>query len=49
MLRYRLYIPQDVQNPGGVVLLHGVHHLGIEDPRLWKLARALASAGIQKS
>jgi hypothetical protein len=44
-LHYRLYIPQDVKNPGGVVLLHGVHHLGIEDPRMWSLARALASAG----
>jgi len=45
-LRYRLYIPQDVKYPGGVVLLHGVHHLGIEDPRLWNLARALAGAGV---
>jgi dienelactone hydrolase len=45
-LRYRLYIPQDVKNPGGVLLLHGVHHLGIEDPRMWNLARALASAGV---
>jgi pimeloyl-ACP methyl ester carboxylesterase len=46
LLRYRLYIPQDVKNPGGVLLLHGVHHLGIEDPRMWSLARALASAGV---
>src|SRR5258708_9893521 len=46
-LRYRLYIPQDVKNAGGVVLLHGVHHRGIEDPRLWNLARALASAGVE--
>ena len=45
-LRYRTYTPQDVQNPGGVVLLHGVHHLGIDDPRLWNLARALAGAGV---
>jgi pimeloyl-ACP methyl ester carboxylesterase len=45
-LRYRLYIPQDIKNPGGVVLLHGVHHLGIEDPRMWNLARALAGAGV---
>jgi dienelactone hydrolase len=46
LLRYRLYVPQDVKNPGGVVLLHGVHHLGIEDPRMWSLARALAGAGV---
>jgi hypothetical protein len=45
-LRYRIYTPQDVQDPGGVVLLHGVHHLGIDDPRLWNLARALAGAGV---
>jgi dienelactone hydrolase len=45
-VRYRLYVPQGVKNPGGVVLLHGVHHLGIEDPRLWNLARALAGAGV---
>jgi pimeloyl-ACP methyl ester carboxylesterase len=45
-LRYRTYTPQDVENPGGVVLLHGVHHLGIEDPRMWALARALAGAGV---
>jgi len=45
-LRYRMYIPLGVKNPGGVVLLHGVHHLGIEDPRMWNLARALAGAGV---
>ena len=45
-IRYRTYTPQDVQNPGGVVLLHGVHYLGIDDPRLWNLARALAGAGV---
>ncbi|HEU4414468.1 MAG TPA: alpha/beta hydrolase [Candidatus Angelobacter sp.] len=45
-LRYRLYIPQDIKDPGAVVLLHGVHHLGIEDPRMWALARALAGAGV---
>jgi len=45
-LRYRLFIPQGVKDPGGIVLLHGVHHLGIEDPRMWNLARSLASAGV---
>jgi len=45
-LRFRLYVPQDAKNAGGVVLLHGVHRLGIEDPRLWNLARALAGAGV---
>ncbi|MBZ5493216.1 MAG: alpha/beta hydrolase [Acidobacteriia bacterium] len=45
-VRFRTYTPQDVQDPGGVVLLHGVHHLGIDDPRMWNLARALAGAGV---
>lgn len=45
-LRYRLYIPRQAKSPGGVVLLHGVHHLGIEDPRLWNLARSLAGTGV---
>jgi pimeloyl-ACP methyl ester carboxylesterase len=45
-LRYRTYTPQDIRNPGGVVLLHGVHHLGIEDLRIGNLARALAGAGV---
>jgi pimeloyl-ACP methyl ester carboxylesterase len=46
-LKFRLYVPQGVPHPGGLVLLHGVHHLGIEDPRLATLARALAATGIE--
>jgi pimeloyl-ACP methyl ester carboxylesterase len=46
-LRYRLYTPQDMRFPSGMVLLHGVHHLGIEEPRLVSFSRALASAGIE--
>lgn len=45
--KYRIYTPTDVSNPGGVVLLHGVHRLGIDDPRLISFARALAGAGIE--
>lgn len=45
--QYRIYTPTDVSNPGGVVLLHGVHRLGIDDPRLISFARALAGAGIE--
>src|SRR5437660_6459968 len=41
-----MYAPLDVKAPGGIVLLHGVQHLGIEDPRMWNLARALAGAGV---
>jgi len=30
----------------GIVLVHGVHHLGIEEPRLVRFARSLADAGM---
>ncbi|PYP93101.1 MAG: hypothetical protein DMG65_01890 [Candidatus Angelobacter sp. Gp1-AA117] len=47
LLKYRIYRPLDVSNPGGMVLLHGVHHLGLEEPRLVSFARALAGAGVE--
>lgn len=46
-LVFRLYVPQDVNHPPAMVLLHGVHHLGIEEPRLVNFSRALAGAGIE--
>ncbi len=46
-LKFRLYIPERNARSGGVVLLHGVHHLGIDDPRLMNLSRGLAGAGIE--
>ena len=45
--RYRIYKPIDVTHPAGMVLLHGVHHLGIEEPRLVSFSRALAASGIE--
>ena len=44
--KYRLYKPSGVANPHGIVLLHGVHHLGIDDPRLVNFARAVAETGV---
>lgn len=46
-LRFRLYIPRTKARSGGIVLLHGVHHLGIDDPRLISFSRALAAAGVE--
>lgn len=46
-LNYRLYIPQDVEHPGGMVIAPGVHRLGLEHPGLISLARALARAGVE--
>jgi dienelactone hydrolase len=42
----RLYIPRGVASPPGVVLVHGVHRLGIDEPRLMRFSRAVASSGV---
>jgi dienelactone hydrolase len=47
VLKFRLYIPQEVSHPPAMLLLHGVHHLGIEEPRLVSFARALAGTGVE--
>lgn len=47
LLKYRIYQPKTAGRHDGIVLLHGVHHLGIEEPRLTAFARALAGAGIE--
>ena len=44
--RARLYLPVGVVNPPGLVLLHGVHRLGIAEPRLVKFAKTIAAAGV---
>ena len=44
-LRCRLYRPQG-EIRGAMVLLHGVHHLGIEEPRLVSFSRSLAGTGV---
>ncbi|MGH9714947.1 MAG: alpha/beta fold hydrolase [Candidatus Acidiferrales bacterium] len=41
----RLYFPQAVRHPSGIVLVHGIHLLAIDDPRFINLARALSGAG----
>ncbi|HVH44212.1 MAG TPA: hypothetical protein VM925_17795 [Labilithrix sp.] len=42
----RLYLPTNVTHPPGVVLVHGVHRDGIDEPRLERFARAVAGAGV---
>ncbi len=44
-VRARLYSPRGVAHPPGMVLVHGIHHLGIDEPRLMNFARAAASNG----
>lgn len=44
-VRARLYTPRGIAHPPGMVLVHGIHHLGIDEPRLMNFARAAASDG----
>ena len=45
--RGRIYAPVGVSDPPGLILLHGVHRLGIDEPRLQRFARAIAAAGVE--
>ncbi|HWF13638.1 MAG TPA: alpha/beta fold hydrolase [Candidatus Acidoferrales bacterium] len=44
-VRARLYLPRGAAHSPGMVLVHGIHHLGIDEPRLVSFARAAASSG----
>jgi len=44
-VRARLYVPRGIAHPQGMVLVHGIHHLGIDEPRLMNFAHAAASNG----
>lgn len=46
-IRARLYIPEHARAKHAMLVIHGVHHLGIEEPRLVAFSRALASQGIE--
>ncbi len=45
-IKAKMYIPSGVEHAPAMVVLHGVHHLGIEEPRLVNFSLALASHGI---
>jgi pimeloyl-ACP methyl ester carboxylesterase len=44
-VRARLYLPSGMAHPPGMVVLHGMHHLGIDEPRLMGFSRAAAGGG----
>jgi dienelactone hydrolase len=46
-VRARIYEPEDDKNAPALIVLHGVHHLGIDEPRLEAFASAMASCGIR--
>ena len=47
VVRGRIYLPERHPNAPGLVVLHGVHHLGMDEPRLMSFASAMASCGLR--
>src|SRR5580704_9705678 len=45
VVRGKLYMPAGISHPQGMVVVHGIHHLGIDEPRLVSFARAVAASG----
>jgi pimeloyl-ACP methyl ester carboxylesterase len=43
--RARIYHPVGIAHPSALVVVPGVHHLGMDEPRLRRFARALSSHG----
>ncbi len=41
----RVYLPRGVSSAPGIVVVHGMHELGIDEPRLVNFARSLAASG----
>jgi pimeloyl-ACP methyl ester carboxylesterase len=41
----RIYLPVGITHPQGIVVVHGIHRLGIDEPRLVNFSRALAGSG----
>jgi len=44
--RLRWYLPRGVADCPGLVLVHGIHRLAVDEPRLVRFARALAANGV---
>jgi dienelactone hydrolase len=42
----RVYTPVGMDGAPGVVLVHGVHHTGIDEPRLVRFAKTIAATGV---
>ncbi len=46
-IRARLYVPKSNPDAPGMVIVHGLHHLGIDEPRLVAFSRAISASGIR--
>ncbi len=47
LVRARLYLPLNQPHAPAMVIFHGVHHLGIDEPRLKGFAAAMAGCGLR--
>jgi dienelactone hydrolase len=47
VVRTKMYTPVGASNPPGIVVVHGVHHLGVDEPRLMAFSRALCASGFR--
>lgn len=46
-IRARLYTPLEHPDAPALIVLHGVHHLGIDEPRLIAFATAMSACGLR--
>ena len=46
-IRAKLYVPRDMPHPPAMVVVHGLHRLGMEEPRLVTFAESLAETGVE--
>lgn len=47
LIRAKLYVPQNIPHPPAMVVVHGLHQLGMEEPRLVNFAKSLAETGVE--
>jgi len=46
-IRAKLYVPEGIPHPPAMVVVHGLHQLGMDEPRLVNFAKSLAETGIE--
>ena len=46
-LQARMYTPVNHPDAPGIVVVHGVHYLGMDEPRLEAFATAMAACGLR--
>ena len=46
-IRAKVYVPENIPHPPAMVVVHGLHQLGIEEPRLVNFAKSLAETGVE--